>query len=378
MSDDVQQEYFADGIVEDIITGLSRIEWLFVIARNSSFVFKGRAIDVKQIGRDLGVRYVLEGSVRRSNNRVRITAQLIEVATGMQIWAERYDRVMDDIFAVQDEITVSVVGALEPSLQRIEIERVKRDRPDSLDAYDLVLRALPLVHRNMVGSAETAMPLLSKALEIEPSYSTAHALLSRCFHIRFSRGGLHEEDRTASVRHARAAMVSDDATTLAFAALYIWLDDHDVATSFELFDRALAISNSNVMALSNSAFTLAWMGKVETAVERALHALRLSPLEPHNAYLALSVAHFHAGRYEEARSAARRATEANPGFSVPRLLLAAACQRLGRTEEATIAANQARSLDPTFTIRTFSVTVGLVPEVFSPFAEAWRAVGLPD
>jgi tetratricopeptide (TPR) repeat protein len=296
----------------------------------------------------------------------------------MHIWAERYDRVMDDIFAVQDEITMSVLAALEPSLQRVELERVKRDRPDSLDAYDLVLRALPFLHIYMPGSIEPAISLLSKALELAPGYATAHAQLARCFHIRFSRGGLHEEDRAASVRHARAAMASDDATTLALAALVIWFDEHDVATAFDLFDRALAISNSNVAALANSAFALAWMGKTDIAVERALRALRFSPLEPQLIYLALSVAHFHAGRYEEARSAARRATEANPGFSVPRLLLAAACQRLGRTNEAKIAANQARSLDPTFTIRTFSVTVGLVPDVFSAFADAWREAGLPN
>src|SRR5262245_39594918 len=205
MSDDVEQGYFADGIVEDIITGLSRIEWLFVIARNSSFIFKGRATDVTQIGRDLGVRYVLEGSVRRAGNRVRLTAQLVEARTRVHIWAERYDRLLDDIFAVQDEITMSVVGAIEPSLRRVEIERVRRDRPDSLDAYDLVLRALPFVHKFTADDAAAAIPLLTTSIELEPDYSGAHALLARCFHVRFSRGGLREEDRTASIRHARAA-----------------------------------------------------------------------------------------------------------------------------------------------------------------------------
>jgi adenylate cyclase len=158
MSGDAEQDYFCDGMVEDIITGLSRIRWLFVIARNSSFVYKGRTVDVKQVGRELGVRYVLEGSVRKAANRVRITAQLIETETGAHLWAERYDRPLDDIFAVQDEITLSVVGAIEPSLRSAEIERVKRKRPDNLDAYDLVLRALPHVIIAMPGEAAKAMP----------------------------------------------------------------------------------------------------------------------------------------------------------------------------------------------------------------------------
>ena len=149
MSGDPEQEYFADGMVEDIITGLSRIKWLFVIARNSTFTYKGRTVDVKQVGRELGVRYVLEGSVRKAGERVRVTGQLIDTATGAHIWAERYDRKSDDIFALQDEITLSVVGAIEPSLRLAEVERAKRKRPDNLDAYDLVLRAIPGVYSRM-------------------------------------------------------------------------------------------------------------------------------------------------------------------------------------------------------------------------------------
>jgi len=378
MSDDVEQEYFADGIVEDIITGLSRIEWLFVIARNSSFTFKGRANDVTQIGRDLGVRYVLEGSVRRAGNRVRLTAQLVEARTRVHIWAERYDRLLDDIFAVQDEIAMSVIGAIEPSLRRVEIERVRRNRPDSLEAYDLVLRALPFVHKFTADGAAAAIRLLAKAVELEPDYSGAHALLARCFHIRYSRGGLREEDRTASIRHARAAMGSDDATALGIAGLVIWCDEHDVATAFDLFDRALAISNSNVTALGSSAFVLAWMGQGDLAIERALRALRHSPFDALNSYLALSVAHFHAGRYTEACNAARRAAESYPTFSVPQALLAAALARLGRNEEARIATRHVRSLDSSFSIERYSLSVGLVPAVFSAFADAWRDAGLPD
>jgi TolB-like protein len=193
MSGDPEQEYFADGIVEDIITGLARIKWFFVIARNSSFIFKGKAVDVKQVGRDLGVRYVLEGGVRKAGNHVRITAQLIDARTGIHVWAERYDRLLDDIFTVQDEIAMSVIGAIEPSIRKVEIERVRRKRPESLDAYDLVLRALPLVHKLMPRDATAAIPLLERALELEPDYAGAHALLAWCFHFRYRRGDLRED-----------------------------------------------------------------------------------------------------------------------------------------------------------------------------------------
>jgi TolB-like protein/Tfp pilus assembly protein PilF len=375
MSGDPEQEYFADGIVEDIITGLSRIRWLFVIARNSSFIYKGKAVDLKQVGRELGCRYVLEGSVRKANSRVRVSAQLIDTHTGINLWGERYDRLLDDVFAVQDEIAMNVIGAIEPSLRKVEIERVKRKRPDSLDAYDLMLRAMPFVHSAMTAGADTAIPLLQKALELEPDYAGAHALLARCFHFRFSRGGQHENDRAASIRHARAAMNgSDDATTLAIAGVVIWFDERDIATAIDLFDRALAISNSNVVALSNSAFVLAWMGKTEQAIERAHRALQLSPFETWNAYMAIAVAEFHAVRYGDAREAARRAVESNPDFSVPHVLLAVALVRLGCIEEARVEARRVLALDPTFTTRRWSVTVGVVDSVFDPFAEAWREI----
>jgi TolB-like protein/Tfp pilus assembly protein PilF len=378
MSGDAEQEYFADGMVEDIITGLSRIKWLFVIARNSSFVYKGKSVDIKQVGRELGVRYVLEGSVRKAGDRVRVTAQLLDAQTGAHLWAERYDRLLDDIFAVQDEVTMSVIGAIEPSLRKIEMERVKRKRPDSLDAYDLVLRGVALAHSQMSDAAAEAIPLLERALELEPDYPVAHAYLGRCYHVRFSRGGQDEKDRQASIRQAHAAIAagSDDATTLALAGFVIWFDEHEVATAFELFDRALAISSSNVLALGVSAFTLAWMGKTEPAIERARRALRLSPFDTMLPHMAIALASFHLRRYEEARDAARRAVEANPGFSVPHILLAVALARLGRSADAKTEAERVLALDPTFTMGRWSVTVGHVADVFLPIADAWRDLGM--
>jgi TolB-like protein len=382
MSADPKQEYFADGIVEDIITGLSRIRWLFVIARNSSFIYKGNPTDIRQVGRELGVRYVLEGGLRKTGNRVRISAQLIEAESGVHLWADRYDRLLDDIFAVQDEITLSVIGAVEPSLRKAEIERVKRKRPQSLDAYDLVLRALPYLYSAMPEGVATAIPLLQKAIEIEPGYARAHADLAWCFHHRFSRGALRNEDRVTAIHHAHEAVAGggDDPTTLAIAAFVISLDEHDNATALGLFDRALTLSESNIFALGCSSVTLAWMGKSDLAIRRAQRAVRLSPYDPLNVrpYCGLAIAFFHTKRYGEAEEAARKASEFNAGFSVPYALRAAALIRLGRPNEAKAAAQQVLSLQPTFTISGFATTTALEPEVFAPFAAAWRNADLPQ
>jgi adenylate cyclase len=207
-------------MVEEIITGLSRIKWLFVIARNSSFVYKGKAVDVLQVGRELGVRYVVEGAVRKAGNRVRINAQLLEAETGAHLWAERYDGKLEDVFDLQDQITEKVVGLVEPSLQRSEIERSKRKRPENLDAYDLYLRALPRMMSMIPADARIAEGFLEDALKLDPNYAAAHALIAWCHEICYVRGGREEADKIAGLRHARAAIASgtDDATALAVAA----------------------------------------------------------------------------------------------------------------------------------------------------------------
>ncbi len=381
MSSDPEQDYFADGMVEDIVSGLSRIKWLSVMARSSTFCYKGKAIDVRHVGRDLEVRFLLQGSVRKSGDLLRITAQLIDAQAGAQLWTERYDRPLGDVFAIQDEIAMSVIGAIEPGLRRIEIERVRRTRPESLDAYDLTLQALPFIYKLMPAGSAAAIPLLDRALELEPDYPFAHAALGWCLHVRFGRGGLDENDRTEAVKHALVAVsgASDDATTLAIAALVIWFDAHDLNKAFELFERALAISPSSHVALSASSVALAWSGRAELAIERAQRALQLSPFDPLIlAYQGLACANFHLERYEEACSAARRAIESNSEFSVPYTYLTAALVRLGKLEEAKSTARTVLERDPAFSIRRFAVTVGVAPEVFSGFADAWRAAGLPE
>jgi adenylate cyclase len=383
LSGDPEQDYFADGIVEDIIAGLSRIKWVFVIARNSSFVYKGRAIDVKQVGRELGVRYVLEGSVRKASNRVRIAAQLIDAVSGTHIWADRYDRALDDIFAVQDELTISVVGVIEPTLRQAEIQRAKRKRPDSLDAYDFYLRALPFAVTAMPQDADPALALLERAIELEPDYAAAHALVAWCHEQRYLRGGLQEETKTAALRHARKAIAvgGDDAEALATAGFVIAVVESDYETATDAFDRSFSLSPSSALALGFSSIVRAWNGDDATAVEQAERAIRLSPLDPllYLPYVGLAYAHFAAGRFADAATAAGRASRSNPKFTMPHVLHAAALANLGRDEEAMAAVDRLCELEPQLTVGTAIRSARYVdPAKNAEVGQALRRAGLPE
>jgi adenylate cyclase len=382
MSGDPEQEYFVDGIVEDIITGLSRIKWLFVIARNSTFAYKGRAVDLKQVGRELGVRYVLEGSLRKAGNRVRITGQLIETATGTHVWAERYDRALDDIFEVQDEITLNVVGAIGPSLRQAEIERAKRKRPENLDAYDLYLRALPHLHASMPGDADKALVLLREALALQPDYAAALAAAAFCHENRYMRGGLQAADKTAALAHARAAIEAgaDDAMTLATAGFVIGLVDHDYEAAMNAIDRALELTSFSAWALGSGAVILGHAGRTAQAIEYADRALRFCPLDPEifHTYIGLGIAHCAAGNWEQAIAACGKAAQANPRFSLPPVLQAAALSCLGRLDEAKAAARRVLELEPGFTVTLFVRSHTGRPEIWTPIGDALRQAGLPE
>jgi TolB-like protein len=382
MGADPEQEYFADGMVEDIITGLARIRWLFVIARNSTFTYKGRAIDVKQVGRELGVRYVLEGSVRRASERVRVSAQLIDAATGMHVWAERYDRVLGDVFALQDEITLSVVGAIEPSLRLAEVERVRRKRPDSLGAYELVLQAQPGVYSRMPEHSATALELLERALALDPSYALAHGYAAECHHTLFLRGGLNEAHRCASIRHAEAALAHgrDDAFALALAGFAIGMDKHDRAAAFAAFDTALAISPSSALTYILGSVVLAWAGEAERAIEWSERGLRLSPFDPWraSAHFAAALGHFHLRRYEKAAEAARWAVHSAPGFSISYVILAASLAGLERIDDARAAAARVLDLQPNFKYGRQLAGAGCVPALAGALGSALRDSGLPE
>jgi TolB-like protein/Flp pilus assembly protein TadD len=382
MSGDPEQDYFADGMVEDIITGLSRIRWLFVIARNSSFTYKGRAVDVKQVGRELGVRYVLEGSVRKAGNRVRISCQLIDTEDGSTIWAERYDRELTDVFALQDEITVSAIAAIEPNLRRAEIERVKRQRPDSLDAYDLFLRALPDVYTFMPQGAAKGLPLLDQALAIEPDYALVHGFAAWAHQTLYIRGGFQSEHHDKAIRHAHAAIEhgSGDAMALALAGFTIGMVEHDRKLADEAFSQALSFSASCSFVYAFGCVSVAYGGDAERAIAWGEQALRLSPLDAMNCVPQgiIGLGNFLAGRHEEAVAAGRRAVEMTPGFSVLHGWLAAPLARLGRIEEAKASAARLMALDPHFTIGGWSRAVGLAPAIADEVTGALRLAGLPQ
>ncbi|OWV87833.1 transcriptional regulator [Rhizobium sp. R635] len=382
LSGDPEQEYFADGMVDDIITGLARIKWLFVIARNSSFAYKGRIADVKQIGRELGVRYVLEGSVRRSGGSVRVIGQMIDASTGSHVWAERYDRNSADIFALQDEIALSVVGAIAPSVRKAEIERVRRKRPESLDAYDLVLQAQPDVDSGMPEQVTRALTLLERAIALEPAYALAHGNAAMCHHCLFLRAGLQEVNRAASIHHARLAIAygQDDALALTWAGFSIGMDAHDRAAAFAALEAALAISPSSALTYILGSVILGWSGEAERAIEWSERGVRLSPFDSWvwAAFDAQAMSHLLRGRYEDGCRAAYKSVQANPAHSITYVQLAAALAKLGRLDEARAAAARVLELQPLFRYGRQFAGVNCSPELASTLGDALRDAGLPE
>jgi adenylate cyclase len=382
MSGDPEQEYFCDGMVEDIITSLSRIRWIFVIARNSSFIYKGKAPDVRTVGRELGVRYVLEGSVRKVGGRVRITCQLVEAATAAHLWAERNDRSLDDVFTLQDEITLAIVAAIEPSLRAAEIEQVKRKRPESLDAYDLVLHALPEVYTGMPAGAAKGLTFIERALLLEPNYALAHGLASWAHEILFVRAGMREENCRGAIDHAHAAIAygRSDPMALTFGAFSVAVVEHDQKTAFDAFEEAVTLCPSCAPAYIFGSCSFSFAGLAERAIDWGERAVRLSPFDPlrYVAYHGISIGNFHLGRYEQAANAARKAIQA-PGISFSYALLAASLARLGRLEEAKAAVAQLCKLEqPISSIKRQCTAAGFIPAVAEPLIEALRAAGLPD
>jgi adenylate cyclase len=382
LSGDPQQEYLADGMADDIITALSRLRWLFVIARNSTLMYKGKAIDVRAIGRELGVRYVLDGSVRRSGNHVRVTGQLSETETAANVWADRYDGEFGDVFALQDQITMNVIGAVEPSLRKAEIERALRKRPDNLNAYDLFLRALPFATTAMPENADKALHFLEEAIRLEPGYATVHGFIAWCHEQRYLRAGLHAATHAAALHHAHAAieMGGDDAMALAMGGFVVGVLERDYQTALDALDRSLALSPSSALTFGFSSIIRAWMGDDSTAIEHAKLGIRLSPYDPliYLPNVGLAYAQFFAGNFVGAASAAGRASAANPRFSVPRYLHTAALMRLGKNDEAASIAKVLLELQPGFTISGLVSGNITTPERMKLLADALHQAGLPE
>jgi adenylate cyclase len=385
MSGDPEQDYFADGIVEEIITALSRFRQLFVIARNSSFTYKGRAADVKEVGRELGVRYVLEGSVRRAANRVRITAQLIDAKTGGHLWAHRFEGTPEDIFDLQDQVTASVVGAIIPKLEEVEFNRIKLKPTESLDAYDYYLRAMTPFNQWTSQSIEEALKLFSKAIELDPEFAPAHGLAAWCYTRRKQSRWMkdHPHEMAELERLARRAIVlaNDDAIALYSGG---WALVH-VAGSIEegaaAINRALTLNPNMTNAWHVSGWTNIYIGDPDKAIEHFARAMRLNPLDPifERMQIGTIAAHLVAGRYEQSSLFAEAALQQHPNY-LPLLRVAAASYALaGKTTVAKKAVARICQLDPTSPLsRAVDFAPFRRPEDISMYRGALQKAGLPE
>ena len=360
MSGDAEQEYFADGISEDIITALSKSRWLFVIARNSSFTYKGRALDVKQVGRELGVRYVLEGSVRRAGNRVRITAQLIEAATGAHLWSERYDRDLADTFAVQDEITESVVGAIEPELLQVERQRAARKNPENMDAWDHYMRGLWRLYQFTSDDNAKAERLMRRAIELDPTSALGHMGLVRVLVAKIFWGWCEnlEADRQAAYAAGRRAVELDERDPHAHYALAwtsLLMREHESALAEA--QKAIDLTPNFALAYYVLGVIRAYLGRFDQASDPIHRAIRLSPHEPiiFFFYYILAIAQYHQVHYEEAAKLARMGIGARR-FHMLYRMLAACYGQLDRAEEARAALAEMRPLMPKDAERHWEIT----------------------
>lgn len=388
MSGDPEQEYFADGVVDDMITALSRFKSLFVIARNSSFTYKGKAVDIKQVGRELGVRYVLEGSVRRSASRVRITGQLIEAGTGAHIWANRFEGGLVDIFDLQDQITESVVGAIAPAMEKAEIERANRKPTDNLDAHDVYLRGLAKFYQCVIlpdrQATEEALRLFASAFDIDPDFAAAYGCAASCYTIAKASGwSLGNEEIVEVKRLSQAAITcgQDDAQALALSAGALTYVGCDLQSGSSLIDRALAMNSNLAAAWHYGGWIKNWLGDPEAGLERFERAMRLSPLDPQMAPMKAGAAHclFYQGRYDEAASLATLVLQDAPNAQPPLRIKAASSAMAGRTEEAREAVNLLRRLYPALRISNLKEVLGPYrAEDITRYEEAMRRAGLPE
>lgn len=380
MSGDPEQEYFADGISEDIITGLSKLRWFFVIARNSSFTYKGKAVDVKRAARDLGVRYVLEGSVRKGGNRLRITAQLIDAATGNHIWADRYDGELADVFALQDEITKKVVAAIEPKLLEAEAVRSQSRSAEDLDAWEMVIRANSLFWRLTKSEIAAAIDLLQTAVERYPEYAPAHSQLAFAMLVSGYIGSrLTEEQLQVAAVHAGRATELDDSDPSAHLALgFAAFMNRQTNIAASEFHRALSLNPNFAAAHGYLGWTLAFDGQVDLARAHLEEAMRMSPQDPQNAIFntGLAIAHYFAGRYAEAVEYSHKALQQRSTFTAGYRIHVASLAQAGKIEEAREALARLKERHPDLSIAWIEQNVPYTLGAMTKFLEGMRKAGL--
>jgi adenylate cyclase len=381
MSGDPDQDYFADGMVEEITTALSRFKSLFVIARNTSFTYKGKAVDIKQVGRELGVRYVLEGSVREAAGKVRITGQLIDAATGMHLWADRFEGDLSDVFALQDEMTMNVVSAIQPKMLQTEIDLAAR-RPNNLSAYDLCLRALSHLHSWTRGGTAEAIQLASRALEINPLYGFAAALAGSCHLLNVLRGWAADRNSEIAegLRLLRLALSIDgnDPEALSILGRATASLSGDFDTAREMVDRAVAFNPNVFIAWDQRGWTYQIAGQPEEAIRSFERAIRLSPFDPwlFSTFTGMGVAFIGLGRFDEAVAAAKKALRKDQTFANAYLCLAAALAHLGRDAEARKTVAQLLEIEPHFRISEWVARTGQWQAQM--YIDGLRKAGLPE
>jgi TolB-like protein/Tfp pilus assembly protein PilF len=385
MGGDPEQEYFADGISEDIITALSKWRWLFIIARNSSFTYKGRVVDVKQIGRELGVRYVLEGSVRKAGNRVRITGQLVDCSTGAHLWADRFDGALEDIFDLQDQVTARVVGAIAPKLDEAEIERIRSKPTESLDAYDCFLRGMAGLHKFSREGNDEALGHFYRAIELDPNYAAAHGLAARTYVQRNAAGWVtdHPHALAEASRLARRAVElgHDDAVALATAGFALADLIGDIEDGDAFIERALELNPNLAWAWLYSGWVKATIGDANRAIECIARAKRLSPHDPQDIsiQIGMAFAHFIAGRYGESLACAQAAVRLRPNTQIANCLAAASAALAGHPAEAHRAIERLLRQNPSLRVADTLVTRKICrPDDIARWTNGLRQAGLPE
>jgi TolB-like protein len=381
MSGDPSQDYFADGVVEDITTALSRIRWLFVIARNSSFTYKGRMVDVKQVGRELGVRYALEGSVRKAANRVRVTAQLIDAVTGHHVWAERYDRELAAIFALQDEITERVVAAVEPQLYAAEGIRAKRKPPESLDAWECVVRALSCVNSRSQNDYAMARELLERAIELDPAYAQAYALFAYVMGLEVLYGWKPREIALARALEAaqKAVVLDSDDAWAHFALGFVYGMTRRAEEAVVEHEKALALNPNFALAYTYQGSALAYLGRGEEALLKIDASERLSPRGLFQGVnnVCRAAAHFSAEQHRDAVSCARKSILDSPGIVTGYRMLVVNCALIGEIDEARAALKIVKRLQPDISLRWIAESVLFTRERDRQnYIEGFRLAGL--